>query len=554
MISNIVLNNSPVRTIRSKVALYEGATQLYEWTEKDRVISINIDRVGDETKFFGYGICQRANVHLVDTERELDPSTACCMDIRFSADGTYQEQFPRFFVSQCNRDENTNELSITAYDRIYKAAEYTVADLGLTPPYSPLYFASQITVTLGISGGLALANFDSADVWMTQYEEGANYEGTENLRDALNHLAEITQSIYYINNKNQLCFKRLDRDGDAVLTIDKSRYITLESSTSRRLGKLVHTTELGDNIHVQTAAAGTTQYIRDNPFWNIRDDVEELLQDALDVVGGLTINQFECKWRGHYGLEIGDKLGLTTKDDDTVYAYLLDDHIEYDGAYSQKTLWKYSNSDAESESSPATVGEALKQTYAKVDKINQQIELMVKDVENFPHQIAQIQLSVDDILIKVESLDERDNMILEEMAKLQVFDDSILAEVSRITTDINTITQKIETVITPEKLSIAIKEILSSDGVDSITTATGYTFDADGLTITKTGTEMSTQITEDGMTVYRNKEAVLVADNTGVEATNLHATTYLIIGGISQFEEYIDINNRTRIGCFWLLD
>ena len=232
----------------------------------------------------------------------------------------------------------------------------------------------------------------------------------------------------------------------------------------------------------------------------------------------------------------------------------MDDHIDYDGSYSQKTLWKYSNSDAESESSPATVGEILKQTYAKVDKVNQEIELLVKNVEDFPNQIAQIKLTVDDILIKVESLDEQDDMLIEEMAKLQVFNDSILAQVEKVTTDVDSMSQKLETVITPEKLTISIKEVLREDGVDSITTATGYTFDSEGLTITKAGTEMSTQITEDGMTVYRDKEAVLIANNTGVEATNLHATTYLVIGGISHFEEYIDINGRTRIGCFWLLD
>ena len=59
---------------------------------------------------------------------------------------------------------------------------------------------------------------------------------------------------------------------------------------------------------------------------------------------------------------------------------------------------------------------------------------------------------------------------------------------------------------------------------------------------------MKTQITEDGMTVYKNNESVLVANNVGVEAVNLHATTYLIIGNNSRFENY----NDTRTGCFWI--
>ena len=59
---------------------------------------------------------------------------------------------------------------------------------------------------------------------------------------------------------------------------------------------------------------------------------------------------------------------------------------------------------------------------------------------------------------------------------------------------------------------------------------------------------MTTQITEDGMTVYRDNTAVLIANNVGVDAVNLHATTYLIIGNNSRFEDY----GENRTGCFWI--
>ena len=51
------------------------------------------------------------------------------------------------------------------------------------------------------------------------------------------------------------------------------------------------------------------------------------------------------------------------------------------------------------------------------------------------------------------------------------------------------------------------------------------------------------------MRVSKGSEVVLTADNGGVEARNLHATTYLIIGGNSRFEDY---NNGSRTGCFWI--
>ena len=48
--------------------------------------------------------------------------------------------------------------------------------------------------------------------------------------------------------------------------------------------------------------------------------------------------------------------------------------------------------------------------------------------------------------------------------------------------------------------------------------------------------------------IYKNDEAVLIANNTGVNAVNLHATTYLIIGTNSRFEDFGD----KRTGCFFI--
>lgn len=89
------------------------------------------------------------------------------------------------------------------------------------------------------------------------------------------------------------------------------------------------------------------------------------------------------------------------------------------------------------------------------------------------------------------------------------------------------------------------------DGVTGVKTSTNYTFDEDGLSIEKDGSQMKTQITEDGMTVYKNKSATLTANSEGVNAVDLHASTYLIVGkgkGRSRFEDY----GTDRTGCFWI--
>lgn len=68
------------------------------------------------------------------------------------------------------------------------------------------------------------------------------------------------------------------------------------------------------------------------------------------------------------------------------------------------------------------------------------------------------------------------------------------------------------------------------------------------MSIEKSGSEMKTKITENGMYVSKDGEEVLVANNEGVDAVNLHATTYLIVGMNSRFEDYGD----GRTGCFWI--
>lgn len=568
--------DSPVRQVKAKVELFSGST-LTTWTDNDRITKITIERPIDDTKFFGYGICQKANVHLIDLDREIGCTTNDKMDIHFTTEGDeFDYILPVFQVTRCNRDENTNELSITAYDAIYHASEHAVSELDLPDlsqnandgyvSYTLGDFVSAIADVLGVDFspethldvdfGLIFDNsYDYTDITPSYY--APNYEGTETLRDVLDDVAEITQTIYYINYDNQLVFKRLDINGDPVLTIDKHKYITLSSGDSRRLTKLVHTTALSDNISAEMEITGTTQYIHDNPLWNLRGDIEQLMEEALAAVGGLTINQFDCDWRGNWYLEIGDKIGLVTKDDDIVYAYLLNDTIEYNGRFRQRTQWSYVDNEVENVVNPLPLGERLKQTYATVDKLNQKIELVVRDMSDVEGEMASLRLTTDEILAKVKDLDI-DNLgnISEELASLRVTSDAITQEVTAVKQEtdalgvqVETLTQSVSNTVTAEEVEIIVKETLDDGITTNVITETGFTFDKDGLTISKADHVMSTQITEDGMNIYRGGDIALTVNNEGVKAANLHATTYLIIGGTSRFEDYA---NNTRTGCFWI--
>ena len=104
--------------------------------------------------------------------------------------------------------------------------------------------------------------------------------------------------------------------------------------------------------------------------------------------------------------------------------------------------------------------------------------------------------------------------------------------------------------MTEEDFEILISETLEN-GITDVTTTTGFTFNSEGLRIAKSDSDLSTQITEDGMTIDNNGDIVLTANHGGVDAANLHATTYLFIGNTSRFEDFTK-NGELRTGCFWV--
>lgn len=549
------IDNSPVRSVKGKVELYDSSTKLATFTYRDRLKSFTVERYGEDSKFFGFGICQKINIKLIDKDRELDITTDNFFRAYLTTEGEdkYCSPFPIFYVSEVHRDENTNELSITAYDALYGAGDKLFDGIDIATALvngeeiDLMYYAYYAALQLGmeiiwedVGFGVPIPFFPVNFVGMGDDDvlstimlpDGANVEGSESVKDILDDIAEATLSIYYISNKDIIVFKRLDRDGEAALSITKSDYIKLDSKTNRRLAAIYSVSELGENvgdpavkIGDSLTISGTTQNIKDNIFWSKAEDVGMLVNEALAALGGITINQFECSWRGNYLLEPGDKIEMTTKDNEVVVSYLLNDSIEYNGFLSEKSQWKFEGSEDETHTNSTTLGEALKQTYARVDKANKEINLHASEIGANGERVSQIDIAIGEINTSVSSL--------------QTFQEEATGE-------IETLQKSVETKITDEEVSIKINSALEN-GVGRVETTTGFTFDDVGLTVSKDDTEMKTTITEDGMIVYKDNTEMLIANKDGVEARNLEAKKYLIIDDLCRFEKY-----GSGIGCFWI--
>lgn len=163
------------------------------------------------------------------------------------------------------------------------------------------------------------------------------------------------------------------------------------------------------------------------------------------------------------------------------------------------------------------------------------ITILESETKTLKETVTSLQLGADSINASVKSLEE-----------------TIINTTNGLAQDIQSVQNQVNLTMTSDDVKIEIQKEMSK-GANKVSTSTGFTFDDDGLKVSKSDSEMATQITEDGMTVYRNDEAVLTANNQGVDAKNLRATTYLIIGSNSRMEDFT-CNNDKRTAMFWIGD
>lgn len=531
--------SSPVREIGAAAILKykdkDGVEQTDYFTNADKLISFKIEKTADETKFFGYGVCQKINLKLIDIDRELDYPTGTSIEIIYNVNGTGNIQAEtKFYITEVHRDENTNQLSITGYDILYKMNDITVDTLTLPEDgYTVLSLAWLVADSLNIWDIKHLNEYEESGLWLAQ---GANLDGTESFREVLDDIAEITQTIYFVDYYGRLSFIRPSVTDSPVFTITRDMYYKLEESTNRRLSGICSATDLGENVEALLEESGTKQFIRNNMFYDVRSDVGDLVNAAIDNIGGLTLYQFDVDWQGNFLLEMADKIGIECKDGQVRHSYLVNDTITYNGGLRQKTKWKFTDSEGESFANSSNLGEALKQTFARVDKANRNIELLASKTENNETNIADMRVTTDDITAHVNRIVEAYDSDFKKL-----YDWSAVIE------------NEVSTKMSAEDVQIAIQQTIEGEdgtgGVNQVKTITGFTFNANGLQISKSDSEMSTVVNEDGMRVSNNGQVTLVANNQGVDALNLHATTYLLVGQNSRFE---DCDDGARTGCFWI--
>jgi hypothetical protein len=504
--------NGNTNIFTSNVRRFVGKAELNgdAFLHNENLVSFTLTRLGD-TRFFGYGVSATSKVKVLDKDRVAEYAVGDSVNLYLD-----EVKFaPTLYVSGTQRNENNNELTITAVDKIDEASKHTMAAIQLSS-----YTIGELAEAIANYLGLGISLDSNAIEFDLSYETGANFDGSETLREALDDIAEATGTIYYISANDDLTFIRLNTN-EPTWHIDRSNYFNLKTQPSLTLEALAATTELGDNV---VAGEGVSEVLKDNAFLDLREDVADILEGLLSEVSNpLTMTPFEVSWRGNYLLEPGEFIAVEV-DGGFLPAYFINDTLTYTGGLSQKTSWSLKAKET-GHKNPTTLGEAIKETYARVDKANKRVDIVVSESQGYNSRISTLELNLDSIEASVSNTEER-------------LDD--------VNGDVSTLTEKVNAAITPDDLTIEVQKQIEN-GVNKVETTTGFTFNEEGLTVSKTGSEITTTITEDGMKVSKSGDEVLRADNEGVKAIDLHAETFLIIGRNSRLEDY-----GSRTGCFWI--
>lgn len=324
------------------------------------------------------------------------------------------------------------------------------------------------------------------------------YDARDTFRDVLDDIAEVAGGmIGLVGDELRVIYPT-----DTGEVIDEENLKTLK--VGKKFGPInsvvLSRTPQEDNIFKKDAESiaeyGLTEIRIENN--QIIDSHRELFMDGIcDALFGLSFELYELESFGIGYLNFGDIFALKTADGVEHKTLMLCDDLKITQGVTETSKIEEPEVTKTDYSAASETDKALRRTILRVDKQNNEISAIAERTDDLEKGLADV-------------------------------------------------TKKAEMTISPDAVDIKISEAIN--GIDSVETSTGYTFDKDGLNIHKSGEEMYNTLDNTGMYVRRSGTDVLTANNEGVNAINLTARQYLIVGENARFEDYP--GNRTA--CFYI--
>lgn len=445
-------------------------------------------------------VMQQAEIEFTGYGQDFaDAMKGKAIEITLVAKGeaTGTKEFDKFTVKDAEYKDETGSVVLTCYDDMLKAMT----------PYAPVVAfqkegGEQVTLgkylqaicdVLGIK--LATPTFTNSSVVVD--EEKYNDEYT--YRDVLTEIAQAAAGTIAIK-KGEL-YVLYPTATEKVVEPSNLKSITIGEKFGPVNSVVLARMPQEDNIYRKEEAAEKVCEIKiaDNQIMDSHR--EDFVDGIYDALYGLTYYPHDIESFGIGILDICDLFTIKTLDGSSYTALHLSGEMEITQGLVERTKGAAPEATETDYKAASESDRRLNKTILRVDKQENEIQALATETTNAKNEL---------------------------------------------TGQMEAITRAVEGKITPEQVQLLISETVG--GIDSITTATGYTFDKDGLRIHKSGDEIENLLDNTGMYVKRGADDVLTANAGGVQAINLTARQYLIVGENSRFEDY----DGNRTACFFI--
>lgn len=359
--------NAAFREVRSKIELYHNSSLETTFNDNDKIVSYEIQKTGDKNKFWGYYVSQRINLKLVNYSGSISSGWALKPYLGYN---TNLITYPLFYITEINRNETFNELSVTGYDALYTLAKYNYGNLGLTGAQRPLDILNKICYFIN-------SNYNSCvtkriNSGFNTYFDG--FAADTDLKTVLINCLEVLGAIAFLNNDNRLTVVSFTSSDSVDKTITEDYYSSYNNKDNKRLTNVEYTDSNGTVYNATTGYTGSSQRISNN-YLIEQGNIQNQLNALITYLGNTTINQFELSAFGNLEVEIGDKLAISYGSN-TAYSYYLDYTVQFNGGLAEKLQWAF---------------EADQNTSAGVMTINDKFEvnngMLIEIMEDFATEI-----------------------------------------------------------------------------------------------------------------------------------------------------------------------
>jgi hypothetical protein len=463
-----------------------------------RCLDIQLDGKELKSVTTGAAIAGQAIVGQAIVGGESDDSTVIStpkLGVKSVGDMEYSyKTFGTYIIKSQKYDDEAGSLELECYDLML---------LSMIPYDIELDYS---TGTITVKGLLdAICNrlgwkigydtFTNSDVVI----DGEKFDSSYTFRDVLDQIAQVAAGVIAFKD-DELCVLYPTSSGE-IIDASNLRSLKIGEMYGPVNSVVLARTPQEDNIYAQDALSIETNGLTEVKIENnqIMDSHREDFIDAiLDRVNGLQFWLYELESFGIGYLDLCDKFTLETLDGTRHETLMLADEMQISQSLGENSSLEAPEATETDYAAASTTDRALNKTILKVDKQAQQITALVSRT------------------------------------------DSLEAQVTHMT----------EVMIDSDSVDIKISKAVG--GIDSVTTSTGYTFDEDGLKISKDGEPMENLLDNTGMHVTRDGEEILTADHEGVKSLNLTSRKFLIVGDNSRFENYDDGTGGRRTACFYI--